>query len=1850
MARTITESIKELHSSLTEYIEATYHISDPQLVSQRRELLERLGVIYQQPYLESTPRYIAGDKFGSIPKIPPSSLKLFESLSSEAEDAQRIIYNPPYKHQLQSIAECLVKGRNLVIMTGTGSGKTESFLLPIMGKFAREAHENPLAFHKSKAVRAMILYPMNALVNDQLGRLRGLFMDKRLKDLFQDWSGRIPTFARYTSRTPYPGVRSSKRDQTRLKSFENFYVEIERTVKDQSSSNREAASVLKSQLENRGKWPSKPNLTSWFGSKGEHWQDNQTGEFQRAITLIDDSELITRHEIHASPPDLLITNYSMLEYMLMRPIERPVFEQTRQWLAENPEEKFTIVLDEAHLYRGAAGAEVGLLMRRLQDRLEIGEQRFQVICATASFKDSEYAPKFAGQLAGVSSGSFSTVVGDYSFTEAEIGTEKDAEILAKLNLDEFYGSVNDDERKQMVEPLLNYRRVAQKPDKDVFNLLYESLKNFKVMGLLINSTMKAATPISKLGSILFPTVKIEVADKAVTNLLSLGSMAREKENAIGLLPCRIHNFFRGLPGLWVCINPNCTKLSSEPKNRICGKLFGQPRDRCDCGSKVFEFFTCRHCGSPYFRAYTDSVSNPSALWSEPGESIRLITSEIYDLFPLDVLLKEPEDLGTVEIANIDLATGQLNPENLGENFRKVFLRRNRINHSADDTDEMRINIGSLGEFIPCGVCGRRAGYGASSVQNHQTKGDQPFLSLLSRQIQIQPPSLKRDQSPTDKFAPLHGRKVLIFSDSRQVAARLAPNLQMYSFRDVTRPLLVWGMRKLQTNRLIESQLSIDDSFFALVLAANKFNVRLRPELKSSENFSSVDNEIATAIKNGVLENESELFQLYSSLLTEQAPESLLRDIVSTINDRFLGLEPLALASIREKSRHTARVADFPSIPGVAESKEAKIELTRFWLRCWREHQGYWLKDMTENWWQSPKGISGHKTGKFESFANFLSNKDAVKRFNKEWLPELLKLFTHEMNGIYRIMGRNLTFDFGDNWLRCRHCTSVHRPILDILRCQECGSQSLDCLNQNDEVFQARKGYYRNHTLNILTEHPDPPFALVAAEHTAQLNAPQGEEVFSQAEINELLFQDINLSWPLDKKQAYAIDILSSTTTMEVGIDIGALSGVALRNMPPSRANYQQRAGRAGRRGNAVATVVAFGSVDSHDEHYFSTPDEMISGPVVDPILTLNSPDIAKRHIRAFLLQRYHQTRLPEIPPSEQPDLFSVLGKVDAFKTKNAILNRADFEEWLNENRDKLQSRIRRWIPKELSKKDSNTLVDGMVLDCLTAIDDAINYSTTTENSSEISLEEDLIEIEETDDLGKTEDSSNLLDRLLYCGVLPRYAFPTEVATFHIFDVNQSTPFRAVMKFAPSQALPVALSQYAPGKQVWVSNKCYTSGAIYSSIPGERQEAWKGKRLYYECTECGFGKTETFLEANRKDVRDCEACLGKMTFESRSWFRPTGFAHPAYNPEETSPDNVSEASYATRAKLQMPFNDDTGWVFVNDRISTLPKRPHLLVSNSGPGGKGYDYCTSCGRIEATQNLSNILFAPHEKPYPDKERICNAGYTARGIVLGTDFITDICLFALRVKEPMKLKPGYFSTNVALRTVCEALSKAAAQILDIEPNDIVAESRPALNPIGQKGLEVEIFLYDTLPGGAGFSCQLSNRTEELFEWALKIMKECKEECDSSCYRCLRTFKNKFEHSLLDRHLGIELLEYLISGNYSKPNHNRVLQSLSLLYEDLSRNKPHNLNCELSKPFNSTAFGELIAPILVSRDDGMKFIVSLSGSLTPDISLDMDIRKIAHENLSPDLLLLKPIDESLVRNNLPSATKFVISSAINY
>jgi len=1845
MATSIGETIEELRQALREYIEATYHISHPILIRERARLLNQEGVIYQRPFLESTPRYVTTDSFARS-KLPQAVLDIFGRVSSAAS-GNILIHDPPFQHQYKAVTKSLLEDRSLVVMTGTGSGKTECFLLPILGKLAIEASSKGPAFGGTSAVRALVLYPMNALVNDQLGRLRLLFGDPRIVEPFMEWSGRPARFARYTSRTLYPGVREAKKDQTRLAPIGKYYVSKLEAALDPSAPDHDQAKRLVAELRRRGKWPAKPDLIAWYygpsRKKSGHWKDKKTGAFKRCVTLATDPELLTRHEVQDAPPDILVTNYSMLEYMLMRPLERPIFDLTREWLEQNLDEKFMLVIDEAHLYRGAAGAEVALLIRRLRMRLGISPDRLQVICTSASFDNAEYAKQFGAELAGKHVDDFDCVTGDLRIRAPEApGTQADADVLATIDIDAFYETADDDARLNLVAPLLRYRGVptASRLERS----LYDALEKFPPMAALINSTMRQAQPVAEIGERIFPNVPHETAERAVTTLLALGSIAREKEDTPGLLPCRVHSFYRGLAGLWACMDPQCKVLPAGERGGPTGRLYSQPRDECGCGARVLELYTCRHCGTAYARAYTNNVDEPDFLWAEPGGAFRTLSGEYGELEPIDLLLEGPVVIQDAEPAGYDLVTGRLNPKRAPTRGRQVYLRPNRV---TADPDEDSRNC-RRGQFRPCAVCGESANFGRSSVQDHQTKGDEPFRALITRQIQIQPP---RPTAATS-FAPLRGRKVLVFSDSRQTAARLAPNLQSFSRRDALRPLIVRGYAQLQRFPAVLPLISLSDMYFAVLLAAQQLDVRLRPERQLGESWHA-EAEVEDAIKSGVLERENEFMQLYNRITRETPPLSLLSAMVNCVTDRYYGLQALALASVVEQTRHTRHLSALPDIPGVATTSEQKLALARSWLHGWKRY-GIWLPQMPPTWWGNEVRAA---SGKFD-FINRLMGTPAAKRlFETAWLPEMVRRFTEPTPEPkkYRLKGNELSLELDGAWAYCQSCRTVQRPYPGRTICIQCDQDTAVVIDpERDPVFIARKGYYRGTAVAAQRDPPEPPMALVAAEHTAQLGAAQAHEVYSKSEEHELLFQDVDLGPDEERIERPAIDVLSCTTTMEVGIDIGTLSGVALRNMPPARANYQQRAGRAGRRGNAVATVIAFGSADSHDEHYFSNPDQMIRGSVEDPKLTLGNRDIVRRHITAYLIQRYLQIRMPTVQPDQQPHLFEVLGFVSEFRNPQSLLNRRDLESWLQSNEASLRDEVAAWLPRELYATDRAHLLAHLVAETLEPIDRAISPpalapapTAAAEASSETDPSLELPEEEGEERQGNNEVDEHLLNRLLYKGILPRYAFPTDVASFHVFDVDRSgSGYHMAYKFTPSQGLAVALSQYAPGKEVWIANKLWTSGAIYSPIREDRPHAWQTRRYYYECVRCRYALTVRIEDGARDERRDCPACGGQQTLGPATyWLRPPGFAHPAHKPEGTTPDDPPARSYATRAKLTAPTPADSDrWERLNERLRIYHTRQHLLVTNRGPRDEGYTYCTLCGLIEPTTMPNGQVTRAHDKPFPaGRQQTCPGGRATSGLVLGTDFISDVLLISLSVESPISVLPGVLSTDVALRTVSEAITKAACVRLGLEASELQSEYRPALTETGHVGLEAEIYVYDTLPGGAGFSKRAGDLGLTLFQDALAILEHCPDQCDRSCYRCLRSYKNKFEHDLLDRHLGASLLRFLLRGDAPILNATRMESSTQTLFEDLQRQGLAHVTIERNKTIDVPGLGSIEAPIVITSTSGTRTVVALHGPLTPDFLANSALNDLKEFGTGTPMI---PIDELVVRRNLPAATGRILSA----
>ena len=253
----VHSTVDRLGESLRSYIEAQYHIRHEGLIRERRQLLEEGGSVAQLPFVESTPVYELGAPYRDL-RIP----EVVRDLLTRLADLKLGLYSRPYVHQATALERFFGERSDLIVATGTGSGKTESFLMPILGQLAVEARQRP----KSAAIpgcRALLLYPMNALVNDQLSRIRKLFGEPRASALISEGRPRPVRFGSYTGRTPYPGPRTSSRDTERIEPlFEGFYLPLM------------ADPPKLAQLRSIGQWPEK-DLAAFYARTSRRDEDDQ---------------------------------------------------------------------------------------------------------------------------------------------------------------------------------------------------------------------------------------------------------------------------------------------------------------------------------------------------------------------------------------------------------------------------------------------------------------------------------------------------------------------------------------------------------------------------------------------------------------------------------------------------------------------------------------------------------------------------------------------------------------------------------------------------------------------------------------------------------------------------------------------------------------------------------------------------------------------------------------------------------------------------------------------------------------------------------------------------------------------------------------------------------------------------------------------------------------------------------------------------------------------------------------------------------------------------------------------------------------------------------------------------------------------------------------------------------------------------------------------------------------------------------------------------------------------------------------------------------------------------------------
>jgi len=1731
---TPTRLVRRLQEALRGYIESAYPLNDPVLVRARRRLLEEDAgghLLAQEPYIETTTRYATSgatyNDLGFSASLAEFFSNLAETTSAQSvpDDVRTVLFPAMYSHQERAFRAFLVEQKDIVVATGTGSGKTECFLVPMLGSLFNEAVSSPKTFERP-GVRALILYPMNALVNDQLSRLRLLLGDPAVATAFKRLGDgrRFPRFGMYTGRTPYSGPRSSSRDADRVKPLLEYYLGLSPDVEER--------------LRRLGRYPAK-DLEAFFAEKEARRRTYQTGKRlgqeytehnwdRRLHTGPNDCELLTRQEmVHGAgsnpghAPDVLVTNYSMLEYMLMRPFERPIFAETRQWL-EQDGTQLLLVLDEAHMYRGAKGAEVAFLIRRLRARLGIHDrpEKLRVIATSASLGDGVEAVDavkcFAADMTGKRPENFEAITGTRQVpTPASPAPSEVADMLASLDLDGINEALDAHTLREMLAPLLASTTNTVNPNPtegEVLAELHAALKNQPWVNQLIKAAAGQAVALSELAPRIFS--EHPDARRALEALLTVSTLARTKSDEPGLVPTRVHGLFRGLHGLYACVNPRCQGRQSEPgQPAVLGKLFTTPRAVCDsCGCRVFEIASCRSCGSPYLLAYSqdEALDRLAFLWGETEGA----------LFRLQLLPSAPRYLGRTELVRLHLHTGYLDVDNRfpDEEVRELAL--------SLDGDGNRQAL-----FDRCVVC-QPSPQAKSHIYDFRTRGEQPFTALIEAQFAEQPPQKK------DLGLPNHGRKVLVFSDGRQKAARLAPALEHSHARDLFRQVVALAAHELREQRNL---LAMQFLYSAVVHLCAHRGYDLFPAADEVEFHNHIGQVKGKSLEQAIaMANRGWL----------RPTRSFAQAIFSELTDRYYSLPALALATI-EEDPDTASII-FDDFPDVQLDADAQKVLFRAWLRQHLERRsfrpdGAETRELGEGW-ANPQGVNAALMehvlpNRFDQYLVRVLGGDAVKvDLVSKWFQHVVrnKGLLHFESDLYYLqlhgLGLNLRLD--SNWLRCSDCARIHPEALADA-CPACLGAVVEV---DADYLDARTGFYRRQVYRAFDARALEPFGLLAAEHSAQLTGQVDGTAFNKVEEYELRFQDVPLN------NLPPIDVLSCTTTMEVGIDIGALSGVALRNVPPHVANYQQRAGRAGRRGRSIASVITYAHGTSHDAHFFEHPAEMISGAVRAPVVYVENQQVLERHIHAYLVQRFFHERVPQDPTSF--DLSGSLGSVEQFLSEVHACSLQRLEAWLDENADLLRGELAGWTPA------FSFGLDAQIADVEETLRGAIDRTKERIREvlpvAEYATRETLPDLERESLERRLEEP--LLDTLIGHAVFPRYAFPTDVVAFWVAKARQpgDAPGKRAFDYEPQRDLQLALTEYAPGRSLTIDKWRFESAAIYSPYEPTPGPTIQRQRPYTSCSDCSWAAIDPSLA----QVMLCPVC-GSDQLTRTAFITPAGFAPDVNAKREVDRGQaISYAGMTDRARLE-PQDPPSAWTESYDgRLRRWTGSRRLVMVNKGVGQRGFRVCPDCGRAEpeygpgftSTKLMKGGVPKSHQHPL-EKGSVCG-GVADGPFYLGHEFPTDALLLRLRVANPVQLggpaTTGLLTraSRMALSSLVEALGLAASRVLQIDEGELSGWWTPVM---GGRADEAQLYLYDLLPGGAGYARAVGNSLHEVLDAAEALLAGC--DCALSCYRCIRHYGNNWIHASLDRHLALALLRHLRTGelpNLSDTDKDRALVTL--------------------------------------------------------------------------------------------------------
>jgi len=1663
----------DLRDAFLRYIDTAYALRDQALADKRRRLLlEGQGNLFAPLMLEPVLPY---DGVASVAEAASQTGvdardlgDVVAAVFGVTPDALRGI--KLRKHQVAALATHFTSGvgHNPVITSGTGSGKTESFLIPLLTRIADEkrslaalppVHEwwdlNKQTDNwrptrelgaNSAAVRSVILYPTNALVEDQVARLRRAVRGLRDQESPVDlW------FGRYTGATPGSGGVP--------------------TGKVSAPATADAARDMRalSRLNERLAELNDPDLMAQF-------QDPYAGE------------LVTRWDMIATPPDVLVTNYSMLNVMLMRDVEEPIFESTRLWLQQSSSHVFTLVVDELHLYRGSTGAEVGMVVRNLASRLglEKSSDQFRIIATSASLPGDDSGLEYLERFFGVDRSSFRIEPGQPRALEP--GAVPTAADVLSIYPDELAEVAARDRWAETIAAACR-ESGGQQPK---------------------------ATRIDTVAARLFGN------DSSAS--LALAAMLTGLADAVKpAIQFRGHVMMRGMRGLWACSDPACPGGTDSEPRRI-GRMYDTPRSTCaDCGARVLELLYCFECGDVSLGGYVvDRPDRGAVVLSTtpiaPGENSGdfvyrrndreyrwlWLGSPVPDApsrhkLPVDI----DENQATIE-TNFGAATwnpklGSLILGNSPGGIPAVVLSHN----AGDDSG---LALPALPEACPrCGGSQDNrdaAVYFAGNVRS-------PIRAHTSGRAQL------NQMAVSQLFRSLGSEaaesRTIVFTDSRDDSARIAAGIALNNFRDqvrqVVRQLLHGRENPVPILReLIRGELAGDDLQRAEELRASRRELFDKLRLESLGVADSADVAMIAAA-------EREAESLPWATLVHDAERAMLKvgvnpagpgpSVAESEGDApwyrayeppVLGSwEPLADAIARPIRQDRYRLTATAIAEAVFDRASRDLESTRLGVARARPLA-------PDNW-----GFSAETAG--DVAASVIRLLGIAKRFEGGYVaqsssaPRAVGTYLKRVAARHQVDWQALVSSVGEflressivdeSWalrtqtgqdaleLRtpgekvwvCDNCATTHlHPSAGVCTNEECPNGDL-----HEEDWSEEFDYY-----GWLASQP------LRRMRVAELT---GQTRLADQRARQRLFKGAVLPAPAESALADPLDLLAVTTTMEVGVDIGSLRAVAMANMPPQRFNYQQRVGRAGRSGQPFSFAVTVSRDRAHDDYYFQAPEKMTAADPPPPFIDLSRPRIVRRVIAAELLRRAFLAN--QSPPRRTGD--SIHGTFGL--TSDWPQRRADVEAWLQISDD---------VPTVCARFSAYTALD---------IDDL-----------KIWAQHGLVsEIDEA--IGNPYfQHSELSELLANAGVLPMFGFPTRVRTLY------SKPLRgagdAERHAVADRDLGMSITAFAPGAVVVKDGAEHLAvGFAAYAIVGKSARARDplGVALpVHRCSQCGSLDTRPTDESLK-----CSVCGEEM--RAFALYQPEGYrtiySQPDYDDSHITPMYAGYSELSTNTQL--------GQEVRLHAISLRLLEQAEVVAVNDNNRKLFDLSRQSDGSVIAQNRDL-----YRRPLPPFMR--TGGQLLDPAAIGEVRRTDVLLLGL---DGLALPDGVVATlpwgcpagKSALLSFAELLRNAAKEYLDIEQSELEVGLQPARSA---STVSARVFLADALDNGAGYALELgktstfANLLESIRETTGRSLRESQHgtACTSSCPGCLRNYENRFDHWALDWRLGLDVVDLVL------------------------------------------------------------------------------------------------------------------------